>query len=338
MWDALKCDECGVCIQRCPYAAYDRDQAIEQIRLLRQGQAADILHRCVTCCACTEFCPTGADPFDLILTMLEQTGAFPVSQDMVTIFDHLGEVPSAIIPGDPHRPALSLCIMEGQLPPGTIDSALFEGMTIAKGGDFFCSIGYVHLGRREPLAKHARRFVDALADLGREIVFLHDDCYAMASAKLKDFGLAVPFAYRHLFEHLRDYLRDHRSRITPLDLAVAYQRPCASRFTPQKDVFLDEIFELIGVRRIDRRYDREQALCCSAAFVRVYPELAREIQKKNLEDACTHGAQALVTLCPMCDRLLRKPCEAYGLPKLFVIDLCRTAIGEMQKLNPPAPP
>lgn len=110
---------------------------------------------------------------------------------------------------------------------------------------------------------------------------------------------------------------------------MAYQRPCASRYTPHKDVYLDEIFDLIGIRRVGRRYDRQDALCCSAAFLRVYPELGQTFQRKNIEDACAHDAQALITLCPMCDRALKRPCDAKGLAKINIIDLCRMALGEI---------
>jgi Fe-S oxidoreductase len=329
MWDATKCDSCGLCLERCPYTEYDHDESVRQISLLREGRRAEILHACVTCCACTEICPTQADPFDLIVGMLESHGSFPVNPDMVTIFDHLYDIPVVIQPGDPDKPVLSLCVMEGQLPPGTMESALFQGLTIVKGGDYFCGIGYIHLGRLSPVARHARAFMDNLAALGKDIILLHDDCYAMLDNKIKDYGLSAPFTYRHLFEYVRDYLREHAGVITPLNMAVAYQRPCASRYTPEKDSYLDEIFDLIGVRRVARRYDRENALCCSAAFLRVYPERARDFQARNIEDARLHGAQALITLCPMCDRALRRPCESSGLPKIYFTDLIRMAIGEL---------
>jgi Fe-S oxidoreductase len=329
MWDASRCDGCGICLERCHYCDYDRAEGGRQIKLLSQGHEAGILKKCVTCCACTEFCPQGADPFDLIVGMMEKHHTFPVNPDMVTIFDHLRDIPSAITLGDPDKPVLSLCVMEASLPPGMLGSKLFEGLTIARGGDYFCLIGYVHLGLRTPLAKHAAAFLNSLTALKRDIVFLHDDCYAMVHAKLKEFGLRAPFGYRHIFEYLRDYLRDNRSLITPLDRAVAYQRPCASRYTPHKDAFLDEIFELTGVRRVERRYDRENALCCSASFLRVYPEQGRAFQALNIEDALTSGAEALITLCPMCDRALKRPCDAAGLAKINIIDLCRMAIGEI---------
>ena len=328
MWDESKCNLCGDCLTKCFYTAYDKSEAVAQLKALIEGKEAKILRRCITCCACREYCPTGADPFDLICKMQEKTGSFPVPEPAVALFDQLGESPSEVIPGDPDKPLLSLCVMEGMIPEGTLDSQMFKGMTIVKGGDYFCYLGYVHLGKESPIEKNARRFIQNLGMLGKDVVFLHDDCYAMANAKIKDYGLKVPFKYMHLFEYLVNYLEEHKNSITKLNKKVAYQRPCASRYTPEKDRLLDEIFNLIGIGRPSRKYERETALCCTGPIIRIYPELAAEVQAKNVNDAIECGTDALITLCPMCDRILRRPTDKLGLHKIHIIDLCRIALGE----------
>jgi Fe-S oxidoreductase len=328
MWIAAKCDLCGDCLRKCLYVDYDQDKAVSEIKRLMEGQEAEILGKCITCCACREYCPTGADPYDLILKAQEKFAAFPIAEKDAALMDLAFTVPSQIVAGDPDKPVLSLCMMERLIPEGALEGQLFEGLTQIKGGDYFCLIGYVHVGKAGPVEKGAQRFIDNLAALGRDFVFLHDDCYAMVHTKVKDYGIPVPFRYMHLFEYLRNYLRDHQGHITKLDLKVAYQRPCASRFTPEKDGFLDEIFELIGVERPSRRYERETALCCTAPIIRVFPDLAREIQAKNIDDALHCGAEALVTLCPMCNRILQRPANERGLNKIFITDLCRMALRE----------
>ncbi len=328
MWDASKCNLCGDCLTKCLYVDYDKEKAVADIQALMEGKEADILGKCITCCACSEYCPTGADPFDLILRMLEKTHAFPVSKEAVGFFEGAFGIPNEVIPGDPDKPALSLCIMEHFMPEGVLDSQLFQGLTIVKGGDYFCLLGYVHLGLESPIERRARDFIDKLAGLGKDLVLLHDDCYAMVHSKVKDYGITVPFNYVHLFEYLRDYLREHRSSITRLNKKVAYQRPCASRYTPDKDALLDEILELIGVERPAREYERESALCCAASIIRVYPELAAKVQARNIDDVMKCGADAVITLCPMCDRALRRPTTQHGVRKVFIVDLCRMALGE----------
>lgn len=328
MWDVSKCDLCGDCLTKCLYVDHSKEQAIAEIQTLTKGEHAGILDKCVTCCACREYCPKGADPYDLILKMQEKANAFPNSDGIAAMFELSARIPNQVIQGDPDAPVLSLCVMESQMPEGAIDGQMFRGMTIAKGGDYFCYIGYVHAGKESPIAKNAQKFIDNIAALGKDIVFLHDDCYAMVHAKVKDYGIEVPFKYMHILEYMRNYLRDNRSKITRLGKEVAYQRPCASRYTPEKDVLVDEIFELIGVERPKRKYERESALCCTGSIIRVYPKLAVEVQAKNVEDAINCGAEAIITLCPMCDRVLRRPSSERGLHKIYITGLCRMALGE----------
>jgi hypothetical protein len=328
VWKASKCDLCGDCLVKCQYVDYDKERAVGDIRDLMDGKPADILSKCVTCCACREYCPTGADPFDLILKAMEKYKSYPIKPEGVGFFSMASSVPNQVIPGRQGKPVLSLCVMEMSLPPDAIGGQMFDGLAVAKGGDYFCYVGYVHAGMETPMAENARRFIDNVAKLGSEIIFLHDDCYAMVDAKVRDYGIEAPFKYRHILEYMRDYLRDNKSKITKLDRKVAYQRPCASRYAPAKDVFVDEIFGLIGVQRPKREYERENALCCTGAFVKVYPQLAVEVQAKNIEDAIRCGADALVTLCPMCDRVLRKPTAERGLRKIYITDLVRMALGE----------
>jgi len=328
MWDASKCDLCGDCLVRCLYVDYDKDKAATDIKLLMEGKEADILSKCITCCACREYCPTGADPHDLICRMQEKTGAFPISEDDLAAALQALELPSEVIAGDTDKPVLSLCTMERYIPEGIFDGQLFQGMTVVKGGDYYCLIGWVHSALESPIEKYAQRFIDNIASLGKDIIFLHDDCYAMVHSKIKDYGITAPFKYMHLFEYLRDYLREHQNSITPLGKKVAYHRPCASRYTPEKDSLLDEIFELVGVERPPRKYERETAFCCTAPIIRVYPELAVEIQEKNVKDAIDCGADAIITLCPVCDRVLRRPTSQLGLTEIHIIDLCRIALGE----------
>jgi hypothetical protein len=327
MWDASKCDLCGDCLTKCLYVDYDREKAVSDIKTLMDGKEAEIVNKCITCCACREYCPTGADPLSLIISAVEKAGIFPISEEELTRTSF--EAPTEVIPGDPSKPAISICTMERYISGGALDGQLFQGMTLVKGGDYYCLIGWEHYGKESPIEKYAQRFIDNLASLNKDIIFLHDDCYAMVHAKVRDYGIEIPFKYMHVFEYLRNYLRDHQSSITRLGKRIAYQQPCASRYTPEKNVFLDEILELIGVERPPRRYERETALCCTAPIIASRLEMAVEFQEKNVRDAIDCGADAMVTLCPVCDRVMRRPTGQLGLTKIYITDLCRIALGEI---------
>jgi Cysteine-rich domain len=329
MWNPANCDRCGDCLVECLYVDWDREKAVEEISRLVDTGGSEILTACVTCCGCNEYCEKGANPWDLILKRQEETGCLPILPRAPAMFEMSRASPSSVVRGDPDKPAISLCVME-PLSAKIFQGRIFEGLTVIKGGEYFCNIGYLHIGQEGPIREGAERFVDNLAATGAgEIVCFHEDCYAMLTAKAPDYGIQVPFRLVHFFEYLLDYLRAHAQEIRKLNLRVAYQQPCASRYSRNKDSLLDEIFDRIGVFRVDRVYDRRHALCCGGPLLsRGDKERSMKIGTMNLEDARRHGAEALSFLCPMCNQTLRRVCEAYEMPRYAVSDLCRMALGE----------
>jgi ferredoxin len=335
MWDSSKCDLCGDCLVKCRYVDYEKERAVAEITLLMEGKEADILSKCITCIACNDYCPTGADPSDLIFKMQEKIGTCPivvvgkpVLDEMAKGLEGRGEA-SQLIQGDPDKPVLSFDAFEfGQFPKGTLESMLFKGMTVVRGSEYNSLVGLVHMGGESFVEKYAQKVIDKLASLGKEIVYLHNEGFVLAHLRAKEYGITVPFKYMHLFEYLRNYLRDHQNSITKLGKKVAYQANCATRWLPEQDGFLDEIFELIGVERPSRQYERLNTVCCTAPIIYTDRELAIDIQEKNVKDAIECGADALITICPICDAVMRRPTSRLGLPKIFITDLCRIALGE----------
>jgi Fe-S oxidoreductase len=187
-----------------------------------------------------------------------------------------------------------------------------------------------HWGANTIYKKHAVELVERLAMTGAdEIVCFHDDCYATLASIVPEMGMELPFRPVHLSEYLVEYLRSNMKRIKPLNLKVAYQRPCASRYTPEKEQYIDELFELTGVERIERQYDRQKSLCCASIQLLLGNGDPRPAQEKNILDAIIHGAQAMVCLCPMCINNLSATGSEYGLPMVFLGDIARMALGEI---------
>ena len=335
MWNASMCNLCGDCLVNCRYVNYDRDRAVADIRLLMEGKDAEILTKCTTCLACSSYCPTGADPADLIFRMQEKIGTSPIvlvgkpAREALVRAIEEGEDPVQTIPGDPDRPALSLDSFRFEnFPEGTFESQLFKGLATVRGGQYASLVGYVHMGGASLVEKYGQRVLDNLASLGKDIVYIHNEGFVLAHVKAKEYGFKVPFKYMHLFEYLRDYLRVHKKSVARLNRKVAYQANCGTRWIPEYDVFLDEVFRLVGVERPGRKYERLNALCCSGPLIYTDRELAIEIQKKNFEDAAASGAEAIITSCPVCYGVFRRPSSQFKMPSIFITDLCRIALGE----------
>jgi ferredoxin len=328
MFHADRCDLCGDCLLLCPYSDYDLDESVEQFRLLKDGGTPDIVSDCVTCVACNQFCEKGANPFDLILERQEQTGVLNIPERNTQLFRNLPDAPTQVIEGEPGMPSLSLCSV-GELLPGLFEGPLFDGMTLLKGGDFFCNVGWVHLGQETPVRDNLAGVIERLAEAGGdEIVFYHDDCYALVTTIAKEYGVEVPFRPIHIIEYLLEHVRSNASDVTPSGLRVAYQQPCASRYTPWKDEQLDELLRLIGVVRVKREFDRISALCCGSPVMPRDRDKAAEIKERNISDAVENDAQAMAYLCPLCVLNLRKVSSAAGLENFHLVELVNKALYE----------
>ena len=330
MFHEERCDFCGDCLTRCAYVDYDKERAASEIRALIDGKEAPILSSCITCYACNEYCPQEARPFDLILERMEEYHSFPVPPEMVA-----GQE-AFFTPGTPVKmeetgdTIVSACVF-GNTEAELFQGRLFEGLPMLKGRHFFCFILFDHLGAGSITKKHIQGYVDSLAASGaKEIILFHDDCYGALVDVAPQIGVKVPFRPVHIVEYLREYLESHKGEVRPLNLRVAYQRPCASRLSPGKEPALDRVLEIIGVERVERRYDREGALCCSGAIAQFDAERAAALRARNLEDAEAAGAQAMCYLCPMCRRVLSADAESRGLANYHVIELARMSLGELE--------
>ena len=341
MFHEERCDFCGDCLARCHYLDFDNKTGGEAFEKLVRGEKSDWIYDCVTCIACNEYCPKDARPFDLILQRMEEAGDFTdpkLKAQMADRFKAEGEPR----PMEPKDRVMSICVMDGSM-PWAIQGSLFEELSILKGRHYFCNVLFAHMGDESIMRDRLQGLVNNLAkSRAKEIVFVHDDCYALLAGMAPEFGIKLPFRPISILEYLADYLKDHPDRITKLDMKVAYQRPCASRYTPEKDHFLDEIFSLIGVERVARKYDGINAICCGVELagpnLKLFPRGKNfaPFQEKNIQDARDHGAEAIVYLCPMCFRTLNKKAREAGMKNYMISDICRLALGETLPEDKPA--
>ena len=330
MFDKEKCTLCGECLMKCPYLAYPEEKAKQEFQKLIDGEPTPVTADCITCAACNMFCPEGANPFDLINDRQEETGTFIVNEQTQGFFKMINQMKSEIIEGEPGKPVMNLCVMD--MLPGVIEGQLFEGLTLLKGGEYFDYFGLIHAGTPSVIKDNAQTFVDNLTKIGaEEIICYHDDCYAMLTNKVKEYKITLPFKPISIIEYLRNYVKEHENQIKKLNLKIAYQQPCSSRYTFEKDTILDELFELIGAERVNRKYDRLGALCCGGiqgSMVNVSKEVQEEWRMKNIMDAKNAGAGAMVFLCPVCTLSLRSRAKAQGLEPYIISNLVRLALGE----------
>ena len=332
MFHAERCKLCGDCLVNCMFNEYTREEAIAERQALMDGKWAPILRNCASCHACNERCPQKANPWDLIGRLQGRyrevdTGEYWAERVRAVDEERLGLLAAPMPEGT--ETVLLTCII-GPGAPEVFDSLLYTGLRKLVGPAYYCNNGLEYFGDEDGQRARAQSFVDVIARYQpHEVVCYHDQCYFLLAYRMPEYGIDVPFRPVHLFEHLLREVREHRETVRPLHLRVAYQRPCSSRNTEDKEPFLDELLQLLGCERVARKYDRENALCCGGMYgARGLSEKAGTAALTNVEDCLESGAEALLCLCPSCLRNYAELAPGRGLPLYHVSELCQVALGE----------
>jgi Fe-S oxidoreductase len=334
-YDPKLCAECLTldCLVGCRSMDLDLEEARQEMDCILRGEDCRVLNECTTCYACEEYCPHGNHPFYQIVERQEQLKTWPVPMPLTNQQIKMMAPRGQIVPLKVSAPVINMCYFPMLL--DRIRGKLFEGASVIVGSDIFCNIMWLHFAKnsviRERLPQVIRNIEDHyLRGSGvDELICFHDECYGTYTHLAPSFGIEVPFKPIHLFEYLTRKLTQLRSEIRPINERVVYQRPCSNRLVPETQHWVDEIFELVGVDRVEREYDRENALCCGMTVRAMQrDDLADDIQKRNLDDMESVGARYCVFNCPACFFAMKKVVADRGMKPILMSELCQMALGE----------
>lgn len=338
-FDERQCLSCATqdCLTKCQYMNIDRDTAKKEILKIAHGEDSFVLHDCVTCYACEEYCPVNNHPFYLIVEQQEKLNIPPLPQPLIrrginTGVPFRGEPKIVNINGR----ALNMGVFSDLLP--LIQGKLFTGLPVIstdprKMFHYFCQLMYLHYARTSVIKERLPKIIETIGKHKiTDMICFHDECYGTYTSYCPSVGMDVPFKPIHLFEYLYNRLNELRGEIKPVNLKVAYQRPCSARLSPDKHHFVQDIFDLIGADHVKREYVDGNALCCGGTIRGQRREGSRkraaDVQRRNIEDMKKAGAEVCVFNCPACYTTMGEMVAANGMKPMFMSDLCRLAIGE----------
>ncbi len=336
-FDKDKCAKCKTtsCLTKCQYLHLDKTTAKAEWQKVIKGEYSSVLEECTNCYACEEYCPFGNHPFYMIVDKQEEQRILPAPRPIITMWVNQCEPVGRFMTGMLQEKALSYCF----LPQFNLlaHGKLFEGIeySVIFGQEFFCNAVYLHYAKTSLIKERLLKTLENIKKQGiKELICLHDECYATYTSLAPAYGIEVPFKPVHYFEFLLERIKALKGQVKPLNIKVAYQRNCSTRLVPHVDAILDELFKAIGVERVEREYDRDNALCCAEIFrMGKGPDLADSVQNKNINDMLESGAEYVAFNCPACWDSMADKVDKHGLKPIHVIDLCRLAIGEDQSLK-----
>ena len=334
-YDPEICAKCRTfdCFVRCQYMDLDLEEARQEIHHLLRGEDSRVLNECATCYACEEYCPHGNHPFYQIVDRQEQLKIRPVPIPLTTQQVKMMAPRRQIVPLTVQAPVINMCYFPMLL--GCVRGKLFEGASVIVGSDVFCNIMWLHFAKSSVIRERLPQVIQNIENYYLkesgvdELICFHDECYGTYTHLAPSFGIEVPFKPIHLFEYLTKKLTQLRSEIRPINKKVAYQRPCSNRLIPETQHWVDEIFGLVGVDRVEREHDRENALCCGMTIRAMQrDDLADDIQKRNLDDMESVGAEYCVFNCPACFFAMKEVVAKRGMTPILMSELCQMALGE----------
>ncbi len=329
------CSKCKTidCLMNCQYMEFDLKEAREEKNRILKGEDTRALRDCVTCYACEEYCPNGNHPFYQIVERQEELGIEPVpkpiTKSQVRAMGPSGKIKTK----DGQGPLVNLCYFP--MLTGLIRGKLFEDAAWFTGSDYMCQIMFLHFARDSVIKERLPELIMRIQEnhvQGRgsdEMVCFHDECYGTYTSWAPAFGMEVPFKPVHLFDYLVKRLMELGPAVTKLNIKVAYQRPCSNRLAPETDASLDRVFDLIGVERAGREYDRGNTLCCGGVFeAQQRFDLVEDVQERNIDDMKKSGATHVVFNCPFCYFTLSGKVTEAGMAPTLVSELCQQAVKE----------
>ena len=337
-FDSEKCARCKTisCLTKCQYIDLkDVERARSEWQKIIHGDYSLVLDVCATCYACEEYCPFGNHPFYLIVERQEEKDRLAAPRALIRQWINMCEPAGKYQVGRVGEKALSFCFIPRLQLLAT--GKLFEdiGSSWIYGAEFFCNAVYLHFSRMSVIKERLPQIVENIRNQGiKELICLHDECYATFTSLAPAYGIEIPFRVRHYFEFLYEKLTALKDRVRPLNIKAAYQRNCSTRLVPHIDRLVDDIFQLIGVKRLQREYDRDNALCCGALILQSKGyDAGTDVQKRNLDDMARYVAEYCVFNCPACWDPLAEKVAKRGIIPIHMIDLCKLAIGEKPALE-----
>ena len=233
-----------------------------------------------------------------------------------------------------NAPWLNLGIMERANPEAFYSSLLFAGMNIVGGGAYSLGHGFIHGYLDGSENAQITRAVANLNALGAdEIIFYHDESVRGLDTA-RELGLDLQFAPISLLEWLIRQIKKNWLEVRHLDMDAAVQLPCSWKPGDGKNKLLDEFFDLIGIQRVERRYDLNKRLCCgfrgyfglTTGDTESDTARAEQQVRRNVEDAKQAGAHYIVTTCPFCYAALASTAREAGLIPIQIEGLASLAL------------
>jgi Fe-S oxidoreductase len=324
----------------------------EIVRAIYGSPSPRLLESCASCLACTELCPQGNDPYDLILSLLEKryrAAGLPKKGGVLLPYlqPNLWSYVQARLPADEKQLLSdweSPCEVDEILFPGCntallpfiTQTKLLDGMKIHGSQKLCCGTYYYQMGLMDTTKEIAVRLQSHFKKIGlqRMVTFCAGCHYMFSRFHPEKLGVDHGFEVVHLLEVLREKIDSGRIKITnSLSGTAAIHDPCF--FRPYGDKFYNlarDLLSMLGLTPVEMRHNRKTSLCCGIGCGCTTFDVERmaKVAHRRVEEGLATRADIFVTFCTGCTHMLSTAKRLWpdSQPLRYFLELLQTATGE----------
>ena len=297
-YDFDNCLECGECLQGCIYKDLTEDQAIENIKKMREGDVAvceEMLDQCVFCYNCNYRCPVDANPAALMFERLrdrrEREGSVPSSlryaingmenkgwgynlfRDLYT--DHSEEEEEIIAgwsePKDCGDGDLLWCSCAGRVFPYDIEhSHVLADLKKFGGKSDCCGLAAFRSGLFDVGRFLTNNLIDRLSECKfNRLVVMCGSCQDMFQLAMPEyFGQEFPFEIISVYQYLDEQIQNGKlaiKRQVPDDErqdACIFHSCFGHKFGDEYLACIKRLYEGVGFDCVELEHHGEDNACC----------------------------------------------------------------------------
>jgi Fe-S oxidoreductase len=351
------CENCGLCLQRCPVMKMEKAEShAEMIRLLKGQETGRVLNECTFCFSCNHYCPQGLRPYALIMERAVEKnrgtgrGLPPYVDYLLTgktdsclfwdVYATESKEEKAILDRWEFVPPKSAEVLfigcvGREIPYGTEHSHVLGGIPKYSPRNACCGELAYRYGDYQAFAETVERTREMLEclDTKRLICYCGSCTNYLGNIWPNYHGIKLPFEIVSVWEWLWEKYRDGEIEVQrPIERKVALTDSCYS--SELGDGFLDAVRGLqraVGMEVVELENNRFDNLTCGmVSILRNHYDLregAKETKKKMAQVMNT-GVGDLNCYCPGCYVQLHDAAKKFNIQPHYALEEILWAFGD----------
>ncbi len=357
------CVECGECIRACQVFPFTpiKDEPPEDIidkiiDFLKNSKFYDEVYlkafSCAGCESCIDVCPQELDSLglhELLKIRLIKIGKsvpegvnFVLPKNMpnlIKVISALQMKPSGarwITKAPFNAPHVENVVFLGCSSLAVPDKIfafldILERMDIEfialSGGELCCGVMELLAGQVNKAEESAKELISNIQAFSPKRLILYcPTCYKMFS---RFYPMFFPLDFE--VEFYPQFLNKNIEKLVfsrPLNKKVVINDPCPlARSCADTESIRRLVNSIPGIELIEMPHNRKDTLCCGALTHITYPDLAKEIAKRLMDEVNATGAEMLINFCSFCSIALGTLQRYYSFSITEPVVLINTAMG-----------